>query len=143
MGGWIPVPMYVNGDANNNGDDQTGNGKFEWGGVILVGIDGNGMEPFQFEGSLCQSYETINQVLSTKQVSPIVKIEEELSLRPEKWMVIVAVVVKVLVSFTVYMSTCLVYIPSTVSTILKFRSGVFPSFKMSMITHKWKVNVTE
>lgn len=95
-----------------------GEGSFVEGGVIA---------PYQFEGEKCDEYEEIQNTLDYYNTN--VMPEEVQALVPEKWMIILSGVIAVIVGFTVSFLTASVYIPSTVHTVLKFRSGVIPSLR--------------
>jgi len=96
-------------------------------GICLIGI--NGVTPFQFEGTTCPQYVDINGIQETYRETLYLVEQQQEELMPEKWMVYFTASISVSVCFVVAMANALVYIPSIISTILQFRSGVIPSLR--------------
>jgi len=110
-------------------DDTADNQMFEYSlATCVVGMS-TSLIPFQFEGASCGDYEDINATLTfyNEQIEP--QLNAVNSLYPAKWVLVLTGTVAVIVGFITALATTLVYIPSTIHTIMKFRSGVIPSLR--------------
>lgn len=90
----------------------------------VLGADGISV-PFKFEGDTCRDTSEIKLLL--QQWQAVEDATEEY--KPEEWMVKLSMSIGTLFAFFAGMALAVVYIPSTTSTILKFRSGVLPSLR--------------
>jgi len=85
--------------------------------------------PFHFKGPSCRDYSEINSslVFYDEKVAPLVKIFQDMY--PEKWMIRVTSSVAITTATFISLATAIVYIPSSIHTVMKFRSGVIPSLR--------------
>jgi len=97
--------------------------------VCLLGIHPDTLLPFQWRGDDCADNIHIKPMMDyyTEIIEPKVTLVEDMV--PHEWVIRVTFGVATAVSIITALAVCLVYIPSAIHTILKFRSGVIPSLK--------------
>jgi len=96
-------------------------------GTCVIGEADN--EFYGFGGTNCEDYPRINSTLNFyyENVEPLR--QAALDFLPKRWMIAVTAAVGVISGLLSALFTSLIYIPSSIHTVLKFRSGVIPSLK--------------
>jgi len=96
-------------------------------GTCVIGE--RNFQPFQFEGPGCKNYPEINATLNfyDEQVAP--HLNQIADIFPKKWQVEVTAAFAIITATLISLASSVVYIPSAIHTIMKFRSGVIPSLR--------------
>mmetsp|Transcript_177 Transcript_177/g.328 ORF Transcript_177/g.328 Transcript_177/m.328 type:complete len:1179 (+) Transcript_177:143-3679(+) len=101
--------------------------------ACLLGLKPQGLIPWRFEGPGCESIPLVEEIIDTR---PALFADAEAFVDesiddyiPKRWMVVLCAVVSLITGCFVAISLFANYIPSTVCTIMKFRSGAIPSLR--------------
>mmetsp|Transcript_48986 Transcript_48986/g.74023 ORF Transcript_48986/g.74023 Transcript_48986/m.74023 type:complete len:839 (+) Transcript_48986:156-2672(+) len=111
--------------------------------ACVLGIGPKFFIPYMFEGPLCESISPINSVLDSRpqlfrQAETLIRDLRDTTddlidkILPDIWMLRLAATVGLVTGLIVGISIFVHYVPSTVSTVLKFRSGVLPSLRYAV-----------
>eukprot|EP00547_Thalassionema_nitzschioides_P007157 CAMPEP_0194219644 /NCGR_PEP_ID=MMETSP0156-20130528/26442_1 /TAXON_ID=33649 /ORGANISM="Thalassionema nitzschioides, Strain L26-B" /LENGTH=1198 /DNA_ID=CAMNT_0038949395 /DNA_START=72 /DNA_END=3668 /DNA_ORIENTATION=- len=97
--------------------------------ICTVGIDPVTLLPFQWKGEKCYDDPYIKPMMEfyDRTWGKVPRTAQDLV--PEQWVIRLTAGVAILCSVFTSLATAMVYIPSTIHTVLKFRSGVIPSLR--------------